>query len=194
MLLVPSLAVAAVLLIGCGAANDSDPERIVRPTAPASTSTPAAPATPSAAPPSAPASSTPAPAPVPGTGPECIEGTLTIRGAGLDVDFAGECARVDIEGTDLDVDLSEARIDGVVVRGDRNEVDLGGVGSLEVTGQSSEVDVDAIGALTVSGDRNVVDSEGDIGSVRVSGNDNRVEGRTLGPVEQSGDRNEVVAD
>ncbi len=183
----PALALA-VLTAGCAPAASPAPDRIVRPDAPASK--PAAPA--SVQPSAPPATSVPATTPPAAGGLACVDGVVAVRGASMDLEFSGECARAEIEGEDLDIDLDDARIDTVVVRGDRIEVDLATVGSLEVTGQSADVEADAIGSLRVSGDRNSVSSEGEIGAVDVRGNDNRVRAASFGPVQQAGDRNDVA--
>lgn len=190
-------AVALVLALASCVPAWEEPDRIVRPSAPAT-----APAAPSATSPSAtsPSATSPSPpvAPPGATGSmpaapnesACVDGVVAIRGADLDVAFAGECALVRIEGDSLDIDLEAARVGDVVASGDRIEIDLGAVDSLQITGQSADVDAAAVGALSIAGDRNIVDAD-EIGTVSVSGNDNRVEADRLGAVTQRGDRNAI---
>lgn len=180
----------ALVLVACTPAASQEPDRIVRPSAPTSSTAP------TSGPDDGSSTSTQTQAPSseaaqPGTDAlTCVDGAVAIRGSDADVSFSGECDRVQIEGDGLDVDLEDARIGAVVVRGDRIEVELGSVGSLDVTGQSADIDAETIGALTVAGDRNTVEAD-EIGSVTVSGNDNRVEATRLGASEQSGDRNDI---
>ncbi|HYP72674.1 MAG TPA: DUF3060 domain-containing protein, partial [Microbacterium sp.] len=101
--------IAALTMAGCAA--EPAPLLTVRPTA---ATTPAATASAAASP----TQSTAVDAPT------CAAGVLQISGSTQTVRFDGECARVEISGADLDVDLDDARIDSVVIRGDRNDVDL----------------------------------------------------------------------
>lgn len=180
-------AVALVaMLTSCTPASSDQPDRVVRPTAPG---TAPAPSSASATTPDVSPGATASAAPEAGD-VSCVDGVLAIRGNDLDVSFAGECDLVRIEGAALDVDLERARIGRVVASGDRLEIDLGSVDSLEVTGQSADVDAVVVGALAVAGDRNTVEAD-EIGAVSVSGNDNRVEADRLGAVTQSGDRNAI---
>ncbi|WJM17166.1 DUF3060 domain-containing protein [Microbacterium arborescens] len=176
------------MLASCTPASSDEPDRIVRPTAPRTSPPPSA-----SSPPVPDVSPDATASAAPGAGDaSCVDGVLAIRGTDLDASFAGECDLVQIEGASLDVDLERARINRVVASGDRLEIDLGSVDSLEVTGQSADVDAVVVGTLAVAGDRNVVDAD-EIGAVSVSGNDNRVEADRLGAVTQSGDRNEIGA-
>ncbi|MDD7929777.1 DUF3060 domain-containing protein [Microbacterium thalli] len=174
-------------LTACVPADDA-PDRVVRPSAPSDASATApAPVSPQ---PATPSSS-------PSTGGSdlsmCIAGVVALRGSDIDLSFTGECDRVEIEGAGLDVDLSDARVTTVVVRGDRVEVDLADVNTLEITGQAADIDADVIGSLSVAGDRNAIDGD-EISAVSVAGNDNRVHADRLGSVEQAGDRNDIRPD
>ncbi len=186
-------AIGATVLVGmlasCAPVASNEPDRIVRPTAPQTS------AAPSASPAATPEASSDATVPaVPGPNdPACIDGVVAIRGTDLDLVFAGECDVVRIEGASLDVDLERARVANVLASGDRIEIDLGSVDSLEITGQSADVDAARVGALTIAGDRNSVDAD-EVGTVSVSGNDNHVDADRLGAVTQSGDRNMIGND
>ena len=173
-----AVALATVVMAGCAA--EPAPRLTARPTA-----------TPSAASPSA---STPAVAPTtPTTSAEatavCTDGVLQLSGSAQALRFDGECARVEISGADLDVDLDDARITSVIVRGDRNEVDLDAPDDVTVEGQGNDIDAETVGAATIRGDRNRLDVDDALGSLTISGNDNAVEADTIGAADVQGDRN-----
>lgn len=90
--------------------------------------------------------------PTPDAGEDCGELVLDEPG---DYDL-GECDSVTLEGDDIS--LGAVSIGELVIRGDRNDVDV----------------VGGIDAVVVDGDDNVVDVGGPIGSVTESGRGNRI--------------------
>lgn len=166
----------AVLLTGC----TGDPE-------PRLTALPGISATlePSASP------SVPTLGPSAGAATDCVDGVLALSGARQEIDVAGSCTRVEVSGTDLEIDLERAEVSEVVVRGDRNDVDASALDSVIVEGQGNEIGADAVGAASLSGDRNSLDVDGALGSLVIRGNDNEVEAARIDASDVQGDRNEV---
>lgn len=125
---------------------------------------------------------------------DCIDGVARLAGSAQQVSLVGSCARVEIEGTDLDVDLTRASVEDVVLRGDRNEVDAASVGSLSIEGTENDWEGVDIGSLSLRGDRNEIDLDGRAGAIAVAGNDNTVEAHEFGATDDNGQRNRFPVD
>jgi len=171
-------------LTGCVpiATDDARPVTTVRPTAPAAPATPGEAGTPDA--------STASPAP---TGGDCAGEPVAVS-SGNDLVLSGDCPRVTVSGTDVDLDLTRAAVGELVIEGDRHDVEAGDVAAASIAGQDNDLEAATVGALVVTGDRNDVGVRGEIGSIAVNGNDNEVEGGSLGDVVDSGARNTIVVD
>jgi len=122
---------------------------------------------------------------------DCVDGVLALNGASRTFVVTGACARIDIAGTELDVDLTRADVQDLTVRGDDNEIEAGPLDALTLEGQANDLEAPAIGDVTVRGDRNALDVDGAIGSLLLSGNDNEVDAATIGSADVRGDRNEL---
>lgn len=180
LLVAAASAAAALLLAGCTAGPE-----------PALTVLPERPST----------SATPNPTPtagitVPATEPAeagCVDGVAQVSGSTQSLAFAGDCDRLEITGNDLTVDLTDATARTVVVRGDRNDVEAGQMGALDIEGNDNEWDGGSLGALALRGDRNDIEVDADLGAVAVAGNDNAIAAGILGAVDDSGQRNLITA-
>lgn len=148
------------------------------------------PASPSAAAPSAAAPSASA---QPAPDGDCGGLPVTLS-AGRDLRLQGDCPQVTITGTEVEVDLTGATVDEIVVEGDRHDVDAGGISTLRVSGQDNDIEATTIASLEIMGDRNELDVGGEAGTVVVDGNDNEVDAGALGSVDDRGERNVIVVD
>jgi hypothetical protein len=111
-----------------------------------------------------------------GTGPQILQ---------------GDCPAVTIDGNDARVHLVDADVGSLVVRGDRLDIAVGNVGTLEIGGQDSQLVAVVIGAVVIRGDRNMVDVSDDVESATVNGNDNVVTARSIASIAVSGGGNQV---
>lgn len=175
------LLLGAVLLLTACAPGSGSPVVSLSATAPA--------ATPPAATPPASAS-----APDSAGAVACTDGVALITGSRRQVTFSGACERVELDGTDLDVELVTSQVESVIIRGDDNEVDVDAVAELTVEGQENDIDAEYVGSATIRGNGNELDVGGELGAVSVAGDDNEVTAGALGAVEQSGARNRIERD
>lgn len=169
------LAVAAAALLFSGCAAEPSPALTARPGTAGSTIV----ATPTII----------LPATEPVIDQSCVDGISRVSGSSQDVSFAGECERVEISGSDLEVNLRSATVREVIIRGDRNDVDAGAVSTLSIEGMDNEWDGASLGSISVRGDRNEIELDGDAGTVAVSGNDNSVQAAAFGAIDDAGERN-----
>ncbi len=129
-----------------------------------------------------------------GTVGECIDDVMRLTDSNATYDLTVVCGTLEIEGSDLVIDLERAQIGGVVIHGDRVEVDAVTLGSVVIDGDSNDVDTDALDAVVIDGDANQVDVEGDLRSAVVKGTGNRVEARSISAVVNSGSGNQILSD
>lgn len=119
----------------------------------------------------------------------CVDDEARIAGEG---DFEiGDCARVFVEGTDIDLDAGSIEV--LEIRGDRIEVDVDSVGEVTMEGQDNTLDATDAASVTIRGDRNEVDVDGVVGSLEIGGNENEVDAERIDAIVDQGDRNRVDA-
>lgn len=172
-----AVAVVVVALCGCVPESDDPPFAVARP---ASTPPVVAPVSPS---PTPDASSVDA---------ACEGGVAYLTGESTSLRLASTCARVEVAGEDLRVDLAGAVIDGITVRGEGNIVVAGSLASVVIEGQRNSLEATGIGSGTVRGDDNRVDVRGDLGALTVQGGGNSVVADTLGAVTDQGEGNSIA--
>lgn len=177
--MLPAAALTALALLLAGCVAEPSPGLTVLPDRPSAT--PVSPST---------TEVTTAPPVDPVAG--CVDGVSRISGSSQSVAFAGECARLEISGNDLAVDLTGATTQEIVVRGDRNDVDAIAAGALDIEGNDNTWSGPSLGSLTLRGDRNVIDLTADLGAAAVGGNDNVITAGILGSVDDSGQRNSIT--
>lgn len=122
---------------------------------------------------------------------DCVDGVGRIDGQDQELTLSGECDRIEITGTRLDVDLSAARATQIVVHGDDNEVEAATVESLSIDGGSNDVEVRSVTTVSVRGDRNSVESDAPIGTAQIAGDDNEIDAPALADADVRGERNEL---
>ncbi len=172
-----AVAVVAVALCGCVPESDEPPFAVVRP---AST-------------PPAVASVSPSPTPdASAVDVQCEGGVAYLIGESTSLRLASTCARVDVAGEDLRVDLADAVLDDITVRGEGNIVVAGSLTSVVIEGQRNSLEATAIGSGTVRGDDNRVDVRGDLGALTVQGGGNTIVADTLGAVTDQGEGNTIA--
>ena len=119
--------------------------------------------------------------------PDCV---AEARSGVQEFDVCGELL---VDGNDIEVRVSE--VDVLVVRGDRNRVELrGGVGLVTITETDNQVDITSgAGELDIAGERNRVDVQGGVGLVTIADSENRIDVvGGLGELTISGQRHEAV--
>jgi hypothetical protein len=122
---------------------------------------------------------------------DCGGAAASVSGDRRDVTVVGVCPRVEIQGTDLRVDLRGAGVQELRIDGDRNDVLSGATGATVVAGQDNTLAAEGADALAIDGDRNDVSATGELGRVEVAGSDNSVEASAIGGTVDQGERNEV---
>ena len=100
----------------------------------------------------------------------------------------GACPSVTIEGVDIDVEADT--VVQLIIRGDRNSVDVDRLSDVTVSGTSNEVEAPSAAQVEIAGDRNKVDVDEGIEALVINGNDNDIEvGTEITTVSDSGERN-----
>jgi hypothetical protein len=138
------------------------------PSAPQTSDAPASPSAPSSAPQSA--------APDVGAAQDCGGDDVVLDDASPSLVLTGDCPDVQVRGDDLEIDLTDARVGGLAVSGDRVVVAAVDVGALTIEGNEQTVTARSIGAVSLRGDGNTVEADESIGAVAVAGNGNTVRG------------------
>jgi hypothetical protein len=102
----------------------------------------------------------------------------------------GACPSVTIEGVDIDVEADT--IVQLIIRGDRNSVDVDRLSDVTVSGTSNEVEAPSAAQVEIAGDRNKVDVDEGIDALVINGNDNDIEvGTEITTVSDGGERNRI---
>lgn len=185
-------AVTAMLaLTGCGIEADPVVTRLpsdgsghatTAPSTPTSASTPTAPA---------PIATPTANSPVASAG-DCGGAPITLTAGSETLALSGDCPDVQVQGSALVVDTSNASVGALSVSGDRIQLNIGAAASLTVLGNDAVVSATTLGTLTLRGDRNAVVVGGALASVGFEGNDNSVRANGgVASVNDAGARNAV---
>lgn len=172
------LAVTAIVVVLCGCAPESEaPPFTAAP--PASTSPAVAPVDPSPTPEG------------PATEAVCESDVAYLSGQSTAYRLAVPCARVEIAGENLRVDLAAAEIGALTIRGQGITVTAGSLSSALIEGQRNTLAAAGVGAGTIRGDGNGFDITGDLGALTVQGTGNTVVAAALGAVTEQGDGNTI---
>lgn len=146
------------------------------------------------------APTTPAVAPVdprptddePVTDVDCPGDVAYLSGHSTSLRLSAPCARVEVAGESLRVDLSDAVVGALTIRGEGITVSAGSVTSALIEGQRNMLTAASVGSGTVRGDGNTVDVLGDLGSLTVQGSGNTVTAAALGAVTDQGEGNAIA--
>jgi hypothetical protein len=181
-------AAAIVVLSGCGLGPQ--PVVTVLPTdgaaAPSSTPAPSSSVVP------VPPTAVPTPSSDAADAVDCAGGPVVLDAGSASLTIRGECPDVQVNGTGLQIDASQADIARLTASGERIVLVLGRVGEATLRGNDIRATATEITAFTVQGDRNTLTASDSVGSVSFRGNDNGVRAASVGPVSDEGDRNSVT--